>query len=333
MLDQFFESLREGKNGFSFDEPVRIDEKSLVVVVPILRKTSHKRTYVLLSEVSDVKIEDTGQIDYVRVTNTADKPLFITRGEIFRGKTQERAAIHGYIIPAGRSCNVAVRCIHKSKGISVSATMTYGGKVPYSIDLSNQHSTWDSVAAYCCSTPSYGGDVDYVRYDNGNPLITSSINYSSSDAAFPFTSNVNWWGGCNTIREDDLVSNLDNLKDKVKGIMSKIPKNDQHIGFITLNRNEVTSIELYDHPDSWSAIYEDTLFKEGSLFAEKSEDIDFFVLNTSKIKSFLKNKLPKEVKTKTVYDKEYSVLEVSDGDLKGEAVTYKNRVVHLQMSK
>jgi hypothetical protein len=63
MLDQFFESLREGKNGFSFDEPVRIDEKSLVVVVPILRKTSHKRTYVLLSEVSDVKIEDTGQID------------------------------------------------------------------------------------------------------------------------------------------------------------------------------------------------------------------------------------------------------------------------------
>ena len=132
-LSKFIESVREEKDGFSFDEPWLVDEKSLGVVVPILRKSDLKRDYITLAEASKVKIEDTGQIDYVYVKNEEDKALLISRGEIFRGKTQERTAIHDHVVIPNSGLRVSVLCVHQSKGIMVSADMEYGGRTPLTL--------------------------------------------------------------------------------------------------------------------------------------------------------------------------------------------------------
>jgi len=141
MIREFIESIVEEKNGFSFDRPHRLGEKSLSVLVPVIRKADWKRNYITLSEAKNISIKDTGNIDFVNVQNNEDEPLYISRGSIFKGDTQERAVIHGHIIKPNSNLNVAVRCIHQTKGISNNANMEYGGSTPYTIDLSNQLKT------------------------------------------------------------------------------------------------------------------------------------------------------------------------------------------------
>lgn len=136
-IREFINSVKEGKNGFTLNKPWRL-EKTSFAVIPIIKKNEKEREYITFAEAQDVKVEDTGQIDFVYVKNNEDKPLLICRGEIFKGKTQERASIHDYLIMPGKVNRVSVRCIHKSKGIQSGAEMTYAGRTSYGIDLSNQ---------------------------------------------------------------------------------------------------------------------------------------------------------------------------------------------------
>jgi len=313
MLEKLIESLRDGKHGYKFDQPVRIDENSMSVVVPVLRCTKRIRDYLLLSEARDVEITDTGQIDFVRIVNHEDSPIFIARGEIFKGKTQERAAIHGYIIQPRKGNNVAVRCVHYSKGIVSRASMVYGGKVPYGVDLSTQSSTWATASAYCSkSTPS--SNFDYADNSSTEGREDSGITY-------------NYFGYHSS---DDLVSALDNIKKRVKDIVNKIPYRKNQIGVALVKQNKLLSLELYNHPDSWKAIYDDMLFKEGSSFFKNEETLDIFEYNPKKVNDFILHKL-NLLTTKPIYDKEYSVLEVENEFMKGEMVIYKKELLHLQL--
>ena len=154
-VQDFITDIIEEKNGFILDEPWRLSEESLSVIVPIKREIEEERDYITFAEAVNVNVEDTGQIDYVFVRNNEDKTLLISRGEIFRGKTQERVSIHGCIIQAGKGARVAVRCIHRSKGIRRGTDMEYGGRTPYDINLSNQTDTWNSINAFsACSLSS-----------------------------------------------------------------------------------------------------------------------------------------------------------------------------------
>ena len=140
-INDFINAVKDEKEGFILDEPWRLNEETLFAIVPILRKSKKKRKYIMLAEAKDVQIEDTGQIAYVYVKNNEEKPLFVSRGTIFRGKTQERAAIHGHLIQPGKGMRVSVRCVHASKGIKGKAEMEYAGITGYGIDLSTQSRT------------------------------------------------------------------------------------------------------------------------------------------------------------------------------------------------
>jgi len=156
IVSNFIESVIQEKSGFSLDEAWRLNEQSLSAVVPVLRETKKKRDYVTLAEAKKVKIEDTGDINYVYVKNLGKKPLLVSRGEFFRSESQERAATHGHVIQPGKGMRVSVRCIHQSNPISKGQKMEYGGRVPYAIDLGNQHKTWESVNVYTTNLASSG---------------------------------------------------------------------------------------------------------------------------------------------------------------------------------
>ena len=55
MLQQFIQDVREEKNGFRLDKPWRLEEKSLGVIVPVIREFKAKRTYIVLAEAENIK--------------------------------------------------------------------------------------------------------------------------------------------------------------------------------------------------------------------------------------------------------------------------------------
>jgi len=187
----FIQAVRDEKHGFKFDQPWRLGENSKLTVIPVLRTSKQRRKYITFAEAGDIESKDTGSIDYIYVKNNEDRPVFVARGDIFRGKTQERAAIHGHIIMPHKGLRVAVRCIHLTKGINANEGTHYGGRTPYDIDLSDQNRTWDSVAThntcyYQNTTTSNIGIGTSSPKDNRQPNI-SNITLTGS---IPFGDNI-----------------------------------------------------------------------------------------------------------------------------------------------
>ncbi|MEE9510463.1 MAG: DUF6569 family protein [Candidatus Bathyarchaeia archaeon] len=300
MIKKFIESVREEKEGFSFDRPWRLEEKSLGVIIPILRKSRAKRNYITLIEAQAIKTEDTGQIDYVFVKNDEKDSVLVSRGEIFRGKTQERAAIHDHIIEPGKGLRVAVRCIHASKGIQAGTEMKYGGRTPYDVAFETQGRTWEMSN-------------------------TISVNYARE------SSNTTW--GSSTSRDtlrssDDLVSTLDEISDAMKVAMKKIPAIKNQVGAAFFYENRMRGMDIYDLPLSWDAVKKDVVEKEGADFLKKDE-AEMFKFKPEKGRALVKKFLSAPFEEKEIYNRDYKLIELRSDKLIGEAIEYKNKVIHL----
>ena len=68
-MNKNLQNIANEKQGFSFGESWRYSEDSLVSLLPILRKTSKKKNYLLLSESEKAEIRDTGNINRVEIYN------------------------------------------------------------------------------------------------------------------------------------------------------------------------------------------------------------------------------------------------------------------------
>jgi hypothetical protein len=266
LVKKFIQDVIEEKNGFSFDRPHRLGESALSVVVPVIRKTNMSRDYITLVEAKDVKIEDTGLIDQVYVKNYEDKPLYISRGEIFRGKTQERASIHGYIVMPNKGIRVAVRCIHASKCINAGMEMQYGGKVPYDIRLDNQAGTWNSVSIYTSTVNGTLFERDkmtgYSSTIASHQMSTTTtgtniLSVNTDDTVYYTDANCtiydNYMDVPCTIEPDstdDLVRTIDNMSDSIRDAMKKIPSAENQVGIVFITENKIKGLDIYDIPVS-----------------------------------------------------------------------------------
>lgn len=319
MIKKFIKSVRDEKDGFSFDQPWRLEEKSLGVVIPILRKSKEKREYITLSEASDVKIEDTGQIDYVYVKNNEDKPVLISRGEIFRGKTQERAAIHDHIVMPKSGLRVCVRCVHQSKGINLSADMKSQGRTPYDVNLSNQGDAWSDIQVYAVNA--HNAQVQYSASVVGmaagaGPTFDSNLGIGTPSPDMPIS--------------DDLVSTIDSMSSSLKEVFKKIPFIKNQVGAAFFKEHTLIGMDVYDLPDSWDAVKKDVVEKEGSAFIEK-DDAEMFQFKPEAAKKLIQKKLSADFEEKTIYDREYKVIELRGENLLGEAVEFKGKIIHLTL--
>lgn len=302
MIKKFIKSIREEKDGFSFDQPWRLGEKSLGVIIPIIRKSQEKRDYIVFAEARQIKVEDTGQIDYVFVQNNEVKPLLISRGEIFRGKTQERAAIHDHIIKSKQGLRVAVRCIHQSRSISHGAEMKYGGRTPYAVNYVSQSQTWKSAS------------------EMANSMNVARTEWSSN-------TNTDFLGS-----SDDLVGTLDNLTDAMKEAFKKIPYVKNQVGAAFFSGNEMSGMDVYDLPKSWDAIKKDVVEKEGASFLKK-DNAEMFSFKPEKGRKLIKEHLSADFEEKEIYNREYKLIELRSSKLIGEAIEFQNKVIHLTFWK
>jgi hypothetical protein len=154
-LDAAFSAVMEEKQGFRFGKPQRLDEKSLAVVLPIVRASSLGRSYVTFPECQDqVLVFDTGKIDVMEADNKTDQNVFVRSGTLFKGATQERALQRSAFLFPKEKAKLSVRCVHATRGINPNSIVTYGGVTPLAFDQkvydegytpADQSTYWSSV--------------------------------------------------------------------------------------------------------------------------------------------------------------------------------------------
>ena len=323
------------KDGFSFGEAIVVKKANLDTIVPILRDKHQGRNYYILAEARDIEINDTGKINNVYVKNNEDKPLLVSKGEIFQGKTQERVAIHSYIIEPGKGCNIEVHCVHASKGIVGNAGMTYAGKAPSYVDYSNQSNTWRSI------TTNNSGDVYYqnanISLDNEMPRsgFSSVVDHTPLNPNISYTAHQMFMsagvgGSINTKSADDLVNQLKEKKLKLDNVLKMIPRKENQVGVIFIDDKKLRAIELYDLETSWAFVQDDTISKEGSDFIEEPE-VDLFDFVPERLKAFLEKKLT-NFEQKILWNKErYTVIELKNKEMIGEMSLIDGELIHLTL--
>ena len=155
MIEQFLGNLNN-ETGYKFGNPWRYSEKSLGVIVPILKIGDiEEREYITLEEAKDkgVIFKDSGHIDKVLIESSLSMPIFIRSGTVLKSKETQPRAVESSVIIIPKKENiheVPVRCIYASKGIHTGGKFTYGGDAPIEVrssllSRSGQGSTWSAV--------------------------------------------------------------------------------------------------------------------------------------------------------------------------------------------
>jgi hypothetical protein len=310
-VKEFINAIRDEKEGFSFGKPWRFDEKALTAILPILRESKAKRKYLVLAEAKKVRLEDTGNIDSILVTNNEEKPVFIRAGNIFKGKTQERAATISRVIMPGKTEKIDVVCIHASRPISSGVEVKSAGVTPRSIDLSSQNEAWDSAQTFCSMSMSVSASLG------------SSINNGSGGGG----------GKVEYVKVDDIATNLETFSKAIESVLKKVPFTKNQVGVVLLDTKGCAGLEAFDLSVSWKAIKEDIVRREGEKIAEIDKD-NVFEYKPKKAKDQAKKSLAGNFKEQPLYgDNDTQIFKISRGDFVGEVTLLGNKVIHLNLTK
>lgn len=338
----FIKTLKDEKGGFKLDKPWRLDENSLNVIIPILRTKNNDRDYLLFSEATKTVSTDSGSINFVNVENNEDAPVLLCRGEIFSGKTQERAVIHDTLIAPNTTIKVAVRCIHMSKGIQGSTKMSYGGRVSSNINLKDQTSTWNTVQEEVSCYFNVGDSTDNsvkgsIREEKNfsrrvQPGQTSYDPFNSPAILNIGTQGIEGVSEMPDIKMDDYVSALKDMKTELKDMLKKMPYIEDQVGVVFFNENKFKGLELFNSNLSWKAVKDDTIAKEGASFVKNKNDELMFTYKPKAARKMVKKILGKDFKENVIFqDKNVKVIEIKSKKILGEGIIYKGKVLHLSL--
>lgn len=284
-IPSFLQHVAQQKHGYRFADPERIGENSLAVVVPILRKTSVKRQYVLLPESAETKVIDTGNISRFQIQNPTKENVFIRAGTIFKGPTQERALVRSAVVFPGQTAEVEVRCVHASRGISRGSQTSYGGTTPLQFDQavygkgftgSGQNAYWQSAESYSLFCSGLGDVASSAPRMPSNVLRTSSVR--PFGARQPITTECSvpepcerTSGGIGT-KTDDLHTTIQNMASNLDDILKKVKCQKDQVGLAFLSDKGCQTVELFDVAASWAALHEDAVKRIGPDLARKDTE-------------------------------------------------------------
>lgn len=307
---KMLQAVADQKLGYSYGKPLRVDEKSLAVVLPILRTTSLTRQYITFPETENVLVFDTGKIDEMEAENKTDSNVFIRSGTLFRGSTQERALQRSAVLFPGKKVKLGVRCVHRSKGISPNAKVTYGGLTTLDFDASNyshgytfadQGSTWANVMKSTTSmnkkmgkpsetpppTMRFGGAMRMSSGPLGSTghegpigasgdvphtaFYASSLNSMDMAADAPAAANIHA-SAFSGPKSDDLHASFNEFAQHFDDILSKVKLVDNQAGLALITQAGVETIEFFDHQASWKALHESAVKRLGSSIVDDGSE-------------------------------------------------------------
>lgn len=334
LVERFLTNLNN-EIGYKFGSAWRYSDKSLGVIVPILKIGDiGEREYVTLEEAKDkgVTFKDSGHIDKVIIESSLYKPIFIRSGTILKSKgTQSRAVESSTIIVPKEEKNrqdvpnvpeieittqeIQVRCIYASKGIRTGGAFTYGGDAPMEVrsslmSRSGQADTWAAV-----------GHATHRLMSSRGLSSRGTTNYA--DPVSYTTSNDNLAG---------IMEEVDKFTGDIDEILKKVPLFEDQVGAVFLDMKDVVGIELFDHPKSWEAIHKEVEKRLGESVT-KEEEKTFFKPDYEQLKplalSFLKKLIDSEKIETSKSGDIYSVTLLKGDGVVGEATSINGKIIHL----
>lgn len=322
-MNPHLQTILEEKDDFFFGESWRPDDDSLVAVLPILRKSTKARKYLILKEAKNVEISDTGQINRIRITNKEKKPVFIRMGEIFTGKSQERMAIRSHVILPKESTEIEVRCVYASKGIQTGAPMSSGGIAPSSFDsmLSN--------SSFRMRTPDQSDIWKAVNMTSTMMCQASENLYKDFNIKMEVETER---GSLETVKMqpmDDLKSTMDVFSKQIDNILNKVPFFENQVGIALLDLKGVSTLESFDLSGSWKALRDDIIKKEGENLSKLQKESPF-QYRTERAVDSVKSLLSHGFEEKTIFKTEkVRVISLNSEQYTGEIVELSSELLHL----
>lgn len=281
--------------GFKFGIPIRADEKSMAVVLPIIRTQYDPRNYLTYPETDRVQVKDTGSIGFMEATNThADTNVFIRSGTIFTGNTQTRALHRSAVLLPGKAVRLDVHCIYQSKPISGGAGVKYGGLTSHDFDskVYNHGFVPKSQSDYWAAA--HEESSKYMRLSGKSPeprragglrfrsaprphgyQSMSSLRDSLMDRMASDEANITANAMAEEKTSDDLAGNIDSFAETFDSVLSKVKCVENQAGLALINQLGVETIELFDHPGSWSALHSAAVKRLGSNIVQKDDESVF----------------------------------------------------------
>lgn len=335
IIDNFLKDLSE-EHEYKFGTPWRYSDKSLGVVVPILKIGNiEERGYITLEEAKDqgITFRDTGHIDRVMIESSLGIPIFVRSGTALKSiGTQPRAVETSTVIIPEKVAEktfekeeipdipkiiitkqeIPVRCIHASKGIRSNETFGYAGYVPLEVGSTlmarrGQSHIWAAV-----------GETTH-RF-----MASSSFAQSRSRSGRL---------GFGPISSDNLVGvmeEVDKATSNIDDILKNIPLFEDQVGAVFLDIKDVVAFEMFDHPKSWEAIHKEVEKRLAESATKEQES--FYKPDYDKVKplvlTFLKKLIDGE-KTETFKGRTISTFLLNGNGVIGEATTIDGKVIHI----
>ncbi len=296
------------REGYRLGEAWRLNEKSLLVVVPVVKERPFgDRDYLTVEEAKEtLELKDSGSISGIKARNKGDKPVFVRVGTIFGGVgTQSRGAEKSTVLEPDRSEEILVKCVHASHPISTHASFNVAASSsPMDTSFlhrSSQHQVWARVGH------TYG--------------LYASARAGSSYSA---------------LAQDNLTATLSSVATARKDIdelVSKIPVElGGQVGLCVIDLDGVKDFEAFDHPDSWTAVsksvarkYAPELDRPGKLvFDLKKEALE------ETVTEFLKSLVVIDTASaKVEKGAGFAVKTLSQGDIAAEYTELAGKGIHL----
>lgn len=312
---QLFADIINEQGGYKYGQPKRVDEKSLTVLLPIIRETTHKRNYTTFPEVDNVLVFDTGKIDEMDAENKGEGPVFIRSGTLFKGATQERALQRSEVVMSKSKRKLSVRCVHQTRGIQHNATVTYGGITPTNMHKKcytsgftpkDQYAYWknvhdESTVMSRCATGGRGMSAGSVHAETSDSPQVQWLSgnlpggHEVYNANTPFTAF--------TQKTDDLASNLDKFAKDFEKILSKVKLEENQAGTALITDDGVQTIEVFDHPESWKALHHAAVKSMGTELV-KEDDKSVFEFKPEHAKGMVNKVLSMDWQQNTIYNHE-----------------------------
>jgi len=343
LVKSFLDDIRGEKNGFKFGRPWHYHKNSLAAILPIIRKSEEQRSYITLVEAANkVIIEDSGSISEAIVTNKGDKPVFIRAGEILKGSTQTRAVVISRIVMPKQTARVKIVCVYASKGISRGATFAHAGYAPSSVENIiineayrgrgvnvNQSQVWQGVTSYSANIANYS-----------DPSIRRS---SSQDIKRGIMDTLSGIGGAAggaggfigytaADTSDDLEGTMKKFSMTMQDIFKSLPKVDWQTGAVLLGVDGVIGLEVFDLPDSWTAMKKELAEKEAEHLVKENQE-NAFEFKEEKAKGMATKILEKKFSEKDLYkDEKTKTIGIELATYLGQVTFLGDHIIHLNIT-
>ncbi|RLF92933.1 hypothetical protein DRN52_07235 [Thermococci archaeon] len=298
-LKTLLDDLMEQRT-FRFEEPWRLSSRALSLAIPIVRTEYGERNYLVLEEISEsngvVDIMDSGEIRRLIVKNRVNKPVFIRGGVMVKGETQPRAVRFSVVVSPGEERQIEALCVHDVRPIRARARMRTTREVPIGLQMilykGRQDELWEAIR-YFRTTPR-------GRFHDTTDLTEIVEAFEEGDR---------------TIRE----------------VIEKFPLIENQVGVAVIDAKGVLAIELFDHPDSWSAVAKGAGRKFAEVLAEES-DFEVFKPDREGIMEAIRNFISKlaDCEEREVFKSERARTSLLRGkDVYGEYTVLDGSVIHL----